>query len=44
MFSTTTSYGIVWSADPNDERVSISFNADMTTKSVLDKQQKEQKK
>ena len=36
---------MVWpyrSADPNDERVSISFNADMTTKSVLDKQQKEQ--
>ena len=36
---------MVWpyrSADPNDERVSISFNADMTTKSVLDRQQKEQ--
>ena len=36
---------MVWpyrSADPNDERVSISFNADMTTKSVLDKQKKEQ--
>ena len=36
---------MVWpyrSADPNDERVSISFNADMTTKSVLEKQQKEQ--
>jgi len=36
---------MVWpyrSADPNDERVSISFNADMITKSVLDKQRKEQ--
>ena len=34
---------MVWpyrSADPNDERVSISFNADMTTKSVLDKKKK----
>ena len=38
---------MVWpyrSADPNDERVSISFNADTTTKSSLDKQAKEQEK
>ena len=36
---------MVWpytSADPNDERISISFNADTTTKSQLDKHQKEQ--
>ena len=38
---------MVWpyrSADPNDERISISFNADMTTKSALDKEAKEQEK
>ena len=36
---------MVWpyrSADPNDERISISFNADTITKSQLDKSQKEQ--
>ena len=36
---------MVWpyrSADPNDERVSISFNADMITKSGLARKEKEQ--
>ena len=36
---------MVWpyrSADPNDERISISFNADTTTKSQLNKHQEEQ--
>ena len=36
---------MVWpyrSADPNDERVSISFNAEFTTKTQLDKSHKEQ--
>ena len=36
---------MVWpyrSADPNDERVSISFNADMITKSGLERKEKEQ--
>ena len=36
---------MVWpyrSADPNDERVSISFNADMITKSTLERKEKEQ--
>ena len=36
---------MVWpyrSADPNDERVSLSFNADVTTKSELEKSKKEQ--
>ena len=36
---------MVWpyrSADPNDERVSISFNAEFITKTQLDKSHKEQ--
>ena len=36
---------MVWpyrSADPNDERVSISFNADMITRSGLERKEKEQ--
>ena len=35
---------MVWpyrSADPNDERVSLSFNADVTTKSLLENSKKE---
>ena len=35
---------MVWpyrSADPNDERISISFNADVTTKSSLEQSTKE---
>ena len=43
MFFHTTSYVcLIGFPDPNDERVSISFNADTTTKSSLDKQTKEQ--
>ena len=38
---------MVWpyrSEDPNDTRISLSFNADFTTKSSLDKSQKDQEK